>query len=242
VRRFRKLLLCVLAAPGAVVVGGCDLGAEFIPARAVTSSNDQAPPASAPPAQSSSYLTPGYVDLVDFILFLEEQFRSGRLIPTGPGTARVEDKTVTGQGRLDLIEPSVTLDLARRGASAAAIRRFNVSRPRFAARFDGTTNANTGRGTMNGVAVARFPSRSAGIACISFRANLTNRGANARGSFRTIGGTRAAARVRSRGAFTQTVVSQGPQTSLDRDVGRVASTVGRRRGLPARCRALLPLL
>ena len=106
-----------------------------------------------------------------------------------------------------------------------------MSRGTFVAKYDGTIESGTA--TSAGFIYVDFRDRRTGTACVSFRATYTNRAQDATGTFRALGGTGDAARLRVSGSVTEQFAPQPSgevQTSMS---GRGRAGLGRRRGLPA---------
>jgi streptogramin lyase len=92
------------------------------------------------------------------------------------------------------------------------------------------------RGTATGTLLTTSRNKRGGQLCMSFRVTLrvVRKKLDVRGKFTTLGGTRRAARLRGGGSYVQTR-SAGESWTIR---GKTTARQGKRRSLPARCRAV----
>jgi NHL repeat len=152
-----------------------------------------------------------------------------------PGAMAQRNNKLSETGALQRGRFRITAPGARRyalGRSLTALFR----RGRWYALFDVDGDPLNRRGTAAGTLLTTAKKRRGGQLCLSFKVTLrvTRRKLDVRGTFRTLGGTRSAARLTGRGSYVQTR-SRGQSWTIR---GRTNAAQGTRRSLPVRCRAV----
>lgn len=116
------------------------------------------------------------------------------------------------------------------GRGLGGLRPFR--RARWVARVQIAADERTRRAGMRGLALATFPGRRSGKACLRIAMGRRGRGA-VLGSFTIAGGTGAAARLRGRGTFSYRMRGTTPTLT-----GRILTRTGSPRALPKACSSL----
>jgi hypothetical protein len=214
-------LLAVLA----LVLSGCDFNDEFFPFRAGHGANSSGAPGEATGA-AVAFLV-GFTDA--------EGFESGSFTPTGPTTADVHDKTVTGPFKATLPFPVI---IPNGRVSRPQGVKTRVLKGTFIADLNGSTDSSTGTAQMTGLGVLKYKIKGLGFACFQMSGTFSQHGTKGSGSFSSLGGTKASARTRVRGTFKDTVT---PTTAGSTDKGKLRGMAKFRRppkAPPAACKTL----
>jgi hypothetical protein len=120
---------------------------------------------------------------------------------------------------------------------SASTVRVRIGSGRYVAKLDGVEDHSIGKATLEGLMLVKFTDRDTGRSCIRLNYSTTNHGQTYTGTFRTVGGSRNAARVSASGTFTESRTGQNEFTVLPG--GKAKEIRARRMG--AACRALASL-
>ncbi len=170
-----------------------------------------------------------------------QTFLPGATFTPGPGPG---ERTVTNEVNKGSFSATLPfrINLGKPKASSAAFGVRSVS-GNFIVKLGGTYNPSTGTGTFSGVELIRFNQAKLGQACLTFTSNVTNQGANDSGTFILVGGTKAAAKMRFSGTFSETLVFGPSNTAtFSGSLSGKGKYPKSARPLNAECKALEPQL
>jgi hypothetical protein len=212
------------------VVKAEDAGGKLSAPSSEASAEPCGPPAEAPPHCTSS---PGRV-------VAARAARKPRTVLTlrlrafrqGFGSVRLVNGTVTGKGGFAAGVFRAALRGVGGGPALAPAKDDN-----WRASYDFTIDSKAHKAVVKGLALLDFPAPTSGRLCLSFTNRIVLAGSNrfkASGTFKTVGGSGAARRVRAAGKYSSARDSKGIWTLR----GRVPSRRVKSAPLPRRCRAL----